>query len=366
MAEVATLGDIVNIIGHFSLLKESSSSTALSITISSKENLLILSPDMLLTATSLSNAPQCRRKPLISSLVRMSGSDITPATVWGNMLHTVLQSCLIEQRWDQKWIDERIDETVRDGLSDLFRLDVSVEHAKHQLSERAKGLRAFSDKYISASPKVCIFFINRIVMTLKRFQKEAVLSNTRATRNETSALLAITKLLDVEEDIWSPRYGIKGKMDAAVETTVIEPDPTKLGGIITRTGPKPFEIKTGRAIAGMEHRAQTMLYNLLASERYGLDVTSGLLYYTQSEEVVQVPSSRNEIRGLIIARNEMVVYMSKRISRLPAGEENTIENSAFLPPTIDDERSCKRCYALDVCMLYRRVRVTICVRRGCS
>jgi DNA replication ATP-dependent helicase Dna2 len=27
----------------------------------------------------------------------------------------------------------------------------------------------------------------------------------------------------------------------------------------------------------------------------------------------------------------------------------------FLPPTIDDERTCKRCYALDTCMLYRKV-----------
>jgi len=35
----------------------------------------------------------------------------------------------------------------------------------------------------------------------------------------------------------------------------------------------PFEIKTGRSIAGMEHRAQTMLYTLLAAERYGVEQT---------------------------------------------------------------------------------------------
>ena len=48
-------------------------------------NLLILHPDMLLTATALSKAPQCMRKPLLTSLVR-STSDITPALVWGSML----------------------------------------------------------------------------------------------------------------------------------------------------------------------------------------------------------------------------------------------------------------------------------------
>ncbi|KAF5344944.1 hypothetical protein D9757_009292 [Collybiopsis confluens] len=103
-------------------------------------------------------------------------------------------------------------------------------------------------------------------------KSNATLNNSRAGRNET-ALLAISELLDVEEDIcFRP-----GKLSFSKAN-------------VTR-GPKPLEIKTGRATAGMEHRAQTMLYNLLAQERYGIDVASGLLYYTQSEEVVQVPAA---------------------------------------------------------------------------
>lgn len=33
-----------------------------------------------------------------------------------------------------------------------------------------------------------------------------------------------------------------------------------------------------------------------------------------------------------------------------------VEESQILPPTIDNERECSKCYALDACMLYRRVR----------
>jgi hypothetical protein len=113
----------------------------------------------------------------------------------------------------------------------------------------------------------------------------------------------------------------------------------------------PFEIKTGRNVAGMEHRAQTMLYTLLVAERYGVEVPSGLLYYTQSEEVVRVPQSRNELRALIGARNEMASYMMRRNTH---GKEKAPEEP-FLPPTIDDERACNRCYALDTCMLFRKV-----------
>jgi DNA replication ATP-dependent helicase Dna2 len=136
--------------------------------------------------------------------------------------------------------------------------------------------------------------------------------------------------------------------------------------------PLPLEIKTGRTIAGMEHRAQTMLYTLLLSERYGVDVQDGLLFYTQSEggEVIRVPRGRNEIRGLIAARNEIAAYMWKRLrqrkskkeSKPPADSvdkgtmvELTVEKEEpFLPPPVDDERICKRCYVQDACFLFRK------------
>ncbi|EPQ56685.1 hypothetical protein GLOTRDRAFT_75513 [Gloeophyllum trabeum ATCC 11539] len=124
----------------------------------------------------------------------------------------------------------------------------------------------------------------------------------------------------------------------------------------------PLELKTGRVVAGMEHRAQTMLYTLLMAERYKADVPSGLLFYTHTEEVVKVPAARLELKGLILARNEIAGYMVRRhrvvgVKRAQntghqAGDD--LDSESFLPPTIDDERTCKRCYALDTCMLYRK------------
>jgi DNA replication ATP-dependent helicase Dna2 len=113
-----------------------------------------------------------------------------------------------------------------------------------------------------------------------------------------------------------------------------------------------------------------MLYTLLASERYGTDVPDGLLYYTQSDTVVRVPRTRNEIRGLVVARNQLASYMIKRIGRegdirkkrreeLEQEErQGDIEEigmgaEPFLPPPIDSEHACKKCYTLDTCMLYR-------------
>ncbi|TFK37115.1 DNA replication factor Dna2-domain-containing protein [Crucibulum laeve] len=339
----ARIGDTINVLGTFSVLSPSSSSVALTISITSQSNFIILHPDFLLTATALSNAPQCRRKPLLSALIR-SSSDITPALVWGNMLHEVMEMCLREQRWEEAWVGERIDGVIERGLSELVKLNITVENAKQEVIKRASGLKAFAERYLSDKPK-----------------PEAILTNTRASASQGASLLAIPRLLDVEEDIWSPTYGLKGKLDATVYTVVSDPSPVqaifKSPPIVTE-GPKPFEIKTGRAVASMEHRAQTMLYTLLASERYGTEVTSGLLYYTQSEEVVRVPAARNELRGLMVARNEMVSYMMSRYRTVGTGEDEMQdvegEQEPFLPPTIDDERACNRCYVLDACMLYRR------------
>ncbi|KAI5995328.1 Dna2-domain-containing protein [Pisolithus orientalis] len=315
-------GDIVNVLGNFD-------SNGF-IVISSKENLLIHHPDFLLTATALSNAPQCKRKPLLSALVH-SSSDVTPSLVWGNILHEVMQTCLLANRWDKAYIDDLIEDAISRNLSELVKIGVTIEEAIREVTLRSKGLRMFSKRYIAEEPK-----------------PDAVLTNTRETVNQSSRL-AINEILDVEEDIWSPKYGLKGKLDASIQAVIAEITTEKHAkkAPVLSSHPMPLEIKTGRSIAGMEHRAQTMLYTLLSEERYGVEVPSGLLYYTQSEEVVRVPRGRNELRALIIARNEMAGYMTRRAKQSKVQE-------AFLPPTLDDERICKKCYALDTCMLYRK------------
>ncbi|TRM57387.1 AAA domain-containing protein [Schizophyllum amplum] len=328
--------DIINVLGTFECISPSSSKLTSQISVTSTRNLLIHHPDILMTATAIANAPQCRRKPLLSALVR-SSSNVTPALVWGNMLHEVMQSCFRNSRWDEQWFEERIDEVVLNGLGELVKIDASIEMAKSELHKRAAGLRAFSDRYIADMPK-----------------DNAELSDTRDQQGKK--LLAIARIFDIEEDIWSPTFGLKGKLDATIDAVISE----RKGLVdkpVLRRGPRPFEIKTGRTTAVLEHRAQTTLYNLLAAERYGVEVPSGLLYYTQHDEVVNVPSSHHEVRGLLSARNDMAAYMMRRMRVPKRGAESDEEppvEEAFLPPTIDDERVCKRCYALDTCMLYRK------------
>jgi DNA replication ATP-dependent helicase Dna2 len=84
------------------------------------------------------------------------------------------------------------------------------------------------------------------------------------SQGEPASLLAITGLHDIEEDIWSPKWGLKGKVDASVQASIKRP-----GHQEAEANVAPLEIKTGRAIGVMAHRAQTMLYTLLMEGRYG-------------------------------------------------------------------------------------------------
>lgn len=150
--------------------------------------------------------------------------------------------------------------------------------------------------------------------------------------------MAINKLLDVEEHIWSPLWGLKGNIDATVQAVIIEPKPVK-GTKTARTLTIPLELKTGRS-QNMAHRAQTMLYTLLMSDRYDIKVLSGLLYYMETREMIRVPAIKNELKELVIKRNQVASFMCARET---------------LPEMLQDEHACTRCYAKTACFVYHKV-----------
>lgn len=73
----------------------------------------------------------------------------------------------------------------------------------------------------------------------------------------------ITGISDIEENLWCPQLGVKGKVDISIES----------GDLVM-----PLELKTGRASMSLEHRAQVILY-VLMMKKFGHSVTSGLLLY---------------------------------------------------------------------------------------
>ena len=145
--------------------------------------------------------------------------------------------------------------------------------------------------------------------------------------------MSINKLLDVEEHIWSPRYGLKGNIDATME--VLMDDEHGQRNLIV-----PFELKTGSDKAGAAHRAQTALYTLLLSDRYDVNVLYGILYYMKKSEISRIPAVRHELRHMIMQRNELACYTRNRLE---------------LPPMLKNSHKCKNCYAKTPCFVYHKL-----------
>lgn len=141
----------MNVVGSFSYEDNT-------IVVSSKQNLIVQHPDILMTATSIANALHCPRRSLLSLMVH-SSSDKTPSLVWGNMLHEIMQRCLSTQRWDVSSIESFIDECTQKNLMELVQINVGVEEAKVEISKRAGGLRTFGERFLGEIPKVRFFWV---------------------------------------------------------------------------------------------------------------------------------------------------------------------------------------------------------------
>jgi DNA replication ATP-dependent helicase Dna2 len=145
--------------------------------------------------------------------------------------------------------------------------------------------------------------------------------------------MAISKLLDVEEHVWSPMYGMKGNIDATVQVTMKD-------GKKRRTLTVPFEVKTGKN-ATSNHQAQTSLYNLLLSDRYDIDIAYGILYYMETSQTIRIPTIRHELRHMIMQRNQLACYVRERNVQLPPMKRST--------------NTCGKCYAKASCFVYHRL-----------
>lgn len=173
-------------------------------------------------------------------------------------------------------------------------------------------------------------------------------------RHGSNTKLSINKLLEVEEHVWSPMYGLKGNVDATVQVTMSDNAGQK-------TLVVPLEVKTGRSSTNEGHRAQTALYTLLLSDRYGkvhtvfqralfslltnfsqidVEVTFGILYYLEATKSLRVQGIRSEIRQMLQQRNRLANYVRQRTE---------------LPPMLKRAHICNQCYSKTTCFTYHKL-----------
>lgn len=213
-------------------------------------------------------------------------------------------------------LENIISTLVQRYIEQLYSINITPTNAIADLKEKIWLLQAWAEVFVVPEPTVYSFMADH------------------CGSNDAKPKVCINKVLDIEEHVWSPTYGLKGNIDATVQVKIEEPDTP------SRTLIVPLEVKTGKNTSLMNHRAQTMLYTLMMSDRYDVDVKCGMLYYVDAKESIRVRALRNEVRGLIMGRNELARWIKARNG---------------LPEMIRSERNCKNCYAADSCLVYHKV-----------
>lgn len=79
--------------------------------------------------------------------------------------------------------------------------------------------------------------------------------------------------------------------------------------------------------------------NLKLTLPQDVDIFCGLLYYMETSEMIRIPSIREELCSMIVARNELAWYA---------------KNRGLLPQMLENH-ACNTCFARETCFIYHKV-----------
>ena len=300
-----TKGSFVHLIGNFDRQGQC--------IVDDANNMLILHPDHLISATVVADSFTCVRRAILQDRVKATSAAEKPQ-VYGHIIHAVFGEALTLNAFSSHQLRAIIEKLLPNYLESLYEINVQIPEAIDYLMGKMPELQAWASVFVSSKPI-----------------PDAVIRD----RNGSTTWLAINKLLAVEEHIWSPMYGLKGNIDATVQVAMKTPTEDE-----PQTLTIPFELKTGKKDSNEAHRAQTALYTLLMTDRYDINVTSGVLYYLETSKTFRIEGVRNEIRHMIIQRNELACYVHEKLD---------------LPPMIRKSHLCKNCYAQTSCFAYHKL-----------
>ncbi|CAK4031240.1 Hypothetical predicted protein [Lecanosticta acicola] len=299
---------------------------------------LIVHPDHMLSATTVADSFDCIRKAVLQDRIKATG-ETSKAMVYGKILHEIFQQALSANRWDEQFLANLVESTVQAHVEGLWELgmrdtNLAAEEVKAKMGE----LAAWANIFVLDQPA-----------------SESLVDD----RQGEKVWMSISKLIAIEEHVWSPQYGLKGNVDATVQTTLVNDPKAPAKKLIV-----PFEVKTGRTTQSAAHRAQTALYTLLLSDRYDVPVEAGILYYLESSSMSRIAPPLIEVRQMVQQRNRLASYIYRARNPPEGAQENDVEmldagvgqsqaiEGSGLPDLLRNPFKCGRCYAQQSCFSY--------------
>ncbi|KFM73706.1 DNA2-like helicase, partial [Stegodyphus mimosarum] len=297
-------GDFVNVLEDFKNKQA---------VIDDNNGFLVVNPDFLVSSTAVVSTLFCMRKAVLNYILP-KWSPGNSIMIIGSLVHDIFQQAVNKHVNSAEEIVKIIEKVMKkqENLLSLCCQNLTEEEIKEKVIKFVPHIYDWIIKYCNFSGK------------------------------SGSESIQVTEIRDIEDNVWCPKFGIKGKIDLTVNAVLRNQSIPKL---------MPLELKTGRPTFSAEHVGQVNLYSLMLEERTK-EVSDGLLLYLRDGvDMKVIQSNHNSRRGLIQLRNELAFYAHKWSAC--ALQENEDIEMCHLPNPINDKRLCEKCPYLLPCTVYQ-------------
>ncbi|KAM6266012.1 DNA replication ATP-dependent helicase/nuclease DNA2 [Porphyrio hochstetteri] len=296
--------------------------------INEQSGYLVLYPDLLLSGTTISNSIRCLRRAVLAERFKGSESGSRQMLI-GTILHEIFQQSVTNNLTQEK-VEELTNKIVygQKYLKEMYLLNLKQAEIMQEVEEYLPSFFKWAEDFMH-NPA------NQSKMELKL---------SSGGKTDFSSKIEIVDILDIEENIWSPRFGLKGKIDVTARVKIHHQS-----GVQSRI--MPLELKSGKESNSIEHRSQVILYTLLNLERR-IDPEAGFLLYLKTGTMYPVSGARMDRRELMKLRNNVAFYLTHCTYKSVTGRQPS--QLAALPPVVDDSQACKYCSQIHNCFLYSR------------
>ncbi|XP_041123508.1 DNA replication ATP-dependent helicase/nuclease DNA2 [Polyodon spathula] len=291
---------------------------------------LVLTPDLLISGTSIANSIRCMRRAVLSERFKAFDKGMKQMLV-GTIVHEIFQKAAVSYGFADDRLQELTSKTLLGPkyLGEMYSLKLTQVDVRQEIEEYLPSLSSWARHYFHTSPEAG-----------KRQLQLQLPSDGKLSQQDAASTVTVTEFLDIEENIWSPRFGLKGKVDLTAGVKIHRRSRN-------RQLVMPLELKTGKESNSIEHRSQVILYTLMSQERR-TDPEAGFLVYLKTGNMYPVPGTHMDRRELLKLRNTMAYYLTNTVEH----DEKQAPRPAPLPPVINDRQACKFCSQIRNCALY--------------
>ncbi len=290
-------------------------------------HVIVHHPDVLISATQVGDGFVCTRRAVIAERFKQTGSPGVEAVV-GQVVHAVFERCLLRRNFTTAAITAALNNVSEHFSHEAAALGITLADVRAKARTFVQGMVDWARRYTSWG---------------EGGGKGGEIVNFGGVGGAGSRI-EIVGCISSEQNVWSPRFGVKGIMDAVVEVSV------KGGGAVQRCT-WALELKTGKEYS-IAHRSQAILYSLMMCDvQCTFEPQPALLLYLSTGDFTPVIPDRAHVRAVIQARNRVALGLRCK---------------SALPPLLQQPHTCSRCFSRDVCMtLHRAVELGTPSSSGC-